>query len=94
MISAASKKTEKCLAPNCGSFASHRGLCRNCYSSAMRHVARGKFTWAELIELGLALDCRTFPPNAFTAALEAAASDRLRGKPAVQKPSKQKPACK
>ena len=46
---------EKCLNPNCKSFASSRGLCFSCYGVAARLVRTGRTNWTELQIRGKAL---------------------------------------
>lgn len=38
-----------CLNPGCAKAASHRGLCKSCYSIAMRLVKAGKITTEQLM---------------------------------------------
>ena len=45
----------KCLTPKCKRDADVRGLCNACYSVAKRLRDLGKFTFQELVDLGLML---------------------------------------
>lgn len=66
--------TPVCLVENCGNEAKGRGLCGRCYSTAAGLVTKGKFTWEELVDMGLALPSRYYgAPNPFKVALVGAA---------------------
>ncbi len=48
------RKPSTCCIPYCTGTVTCRGLCRRCENNARNAVRRGKTTWAELEELGLA----------------------------------------
>ena len=49
---------EACIVNGCLEVAQRRGLCHRHYQCAYDRVKRGKNTWKQLIDAGLALDCR------------------------------------
>lgn len=53
----------KCLNPRCSKEQLTRGLCENCYQSALRLVRRGVVTWSKLESEGKAIPCKIRESN-------------------------------
>lgn len=46
---------KKCLIKDCDNLSMVRGLCWNCYNSALWQIRKGRTNWRELTDNGLAL---------------------------------------
>ena len=69
-----------CINPECGVACNKknaRGMCKKCYSQAMRLVFNGRTTWEELESLGLAAKLQT---GKLAAVIEARRQEAKRGK--------------
>jgi hypothetical protein len=66
------KHLPRCLIPKCGRAQKSRGLCAACNSAALRKISRGETSWADLIDMGLALPPEKRGPRggAFSQALK------------------------
>jgi hypothetical protein len=62
-------KRRVCMIDGCGRVARVRGVCLTCYSASRAAIARGTFTEAQLVELGL-IRARTVEPTAWDKAVQ------------------------
>lgn len=46
---------DKCLIEECENEVEHRGLCSHHYPYAAKLISKGRTTWEELVEAGMAL---------------------------------------
>lgn len=70
-----------CVVPGCGREAKIRGLCGRCNTAARAQIKKGKTTWADLEQLGLAIPPKKAAfgqgePGVFAKALKNALGDK------------------